>query len=51
MFALRHLTSAAQLNPSTLEQIFSLADALQSQDSSRNIQPMLQRQNPGDPLL
>lgn len=41
MFELKHLVSAAQLSPDTLDTLFELADTLQAQDKTRTLEPAL----------
>ena len=42
MFALDHMISASQLTPAMLQQLFQLADELQSRDRSRTLEARLQ---------
>ncbi len=41
MFELKHLISASQLSPETLNTLFNLADTMQAQDRSRTLKPQL----------
>ncbi len=41
MFELKHLISASQLSPETLNTLFDLADDMQTQDRSRTLKPQL----------
>lgn len=41
MFELKHLISASQLSPALLQQLFTLADQLQTQDKARTLEPAL----------